>query len=87
MGRSLLLFVRLRIAIKFLIILKLFIARSVGQNRTTGKIKRLETDSYNVNKASLLSDLQMAKVEKNEDKMKEIVIGAGGVMAAAGMVF
>ena len=36
------------------------------------KIKRLETDSYNVNKASLLSDLQMAKVEKNEDKMKEI---------------
>ena len=36
------------------------------------KIKRLETDSYNVNKASLLSDLQMAKVEKNEEKMKEI---------------
>lgn len=36
------------------------------------KIKRLETDSYNVNKASLLSDLQMAKVAKNEDKMKEI---------------
>ena len=36
------------------------------------KIKRLETDSYNVNKASLLSELQMAKVEKNEEKMKEI---------------
>ena len=36
------------------------------------KIKRLETDSYNVSKASLLSDLQTAKVEKNEEKMKEI---------------
>ncbi len=36
------------------------------------KIKRLETDSYNVNKTNLLSELQTAKVEKNEAKMAEI---------------
>lgn len=36
------------------------------------KIKRLETDSYNVNRTSLLSELQLAKVEKNEVKINEI---------------
>lgn len=36
------------------------------------KIKRLETDSYNVNKTNLLGELQTAKVEKNEAKMAEI---------------
>ena len=36
------------------------------------KIKRLETDSYNVNKTSLLGELQTAKVEKNQAKMAEI---------------
>ncbi|MCF1284388.1 pneumococcal-type histidine triad protein [Streptococcus sinensis] len=36
------------------------------------KIKRLETDSYNINKTSLLSELQLAKVEKNEVKINEI---------------